>query len=46
VTLRLDARIIDHFKANGRGWQIRMNEALAKAAGVPSDSKKGNKAAR
>jgi uncharacterized protein (DUF4415 family) len=46
VTLRLDARIVDHFKANGKGWQIRMNEALAKAAGVPPDRKKESKAAR
>jgi uncharacterized protein (DUF4415 family) len=34
VTLRLDARVIDHFKATGEGWQSRMNEALKKAAGL------------
>jgi uncharacterized protein (DUF4415 family) len=34
VTLRLDARVIEHFKATGEGWQSRMNEALKKAAGL------------
>lgn len=29
VTIRLDARIVDAFKVEGRGWQTRMNEALA-----------------
>ena len=26
--LRLDAEILDAFKAGGRGWQTRINEAL------------------
>lgn len=34
VTLRLDARVVEHFKATGQGWQTRINEALKKAAGV------------
>jgi uncharacterized protein (DUF4415 family) len=34
VTLRLDARVVDHFKATGEGWQTRINEALTKAAGI------------
>ena len=34
VTLQLDERVIEHFKATGDGWQSRMNEALKKAAGL------------
>ncbi|WP_035981744.1 BrnA antitoxin family protein [Bradyrhizobium sp. STM 3843] len=34
VTLRLDARVVDHFEATGQGWQMRINEALKKAAGL------------
>jgi len=30
VTLRLDADIIAHFKAGGRGWQTRLNNVLAR----------------
>lgn len=29
VTLRLDPAVIEHFKAGGRGWQSRINDALA-----------------
>jgi uncharacterized protein (DUF4415 family) len=28
VSLRLDQDVIEHFKAQGRGWQTRINEAL------------------
>ena len=28
VTLRLDADVVDQFKASGAGWQTRMNNAL------------------
>ena len=28
VSLRLDANVIDAFRATGRGWQSRMNTAL------------------
>ena len=28
VTLRLDAGVVAHFRASGRGWQTRLNEAL------------------
>ncbi|MBS1023497.1 BrnA antitoxin family protein [Gluconobacter cerinus] len=31
VTLRLDADLIDAFKAQGAGWQTRINEALRQA---------------
>ena len=31
VTLRLDADVLEHFKKGGKGWQTRINEALAAA---------------
>lgn len=35
VTIRLDPETVETFKATGRGWQTRMNEALvAVAAGM------------
>ena len=34
VTLRLDPDVLAHFKADGDGWQTRMNDALRKAAGL------------
>ncbi len=34
LTLRLDAEVIEHFRATGDGWQGRMNAALRKAAGL------------
>ena len=33
VSLRIDREVLDHFQADGPGWQDRMNEALRKAAG-------------
>ena len=35
ISLRLDADVIDAFKASGQGWQSRMNDALRKAAHLP-----------
>jgi uncharacterized protein (DUF4415 family) len=32
--LRLDADLIDRFRATGKGWQSRINEALRKAVGI------------
>ena len=32
VTIRLDADIVERFKATGRGWQSRMNDALRSAS--------------
>ena len=32
VSLRLDPDVIESFKADGPGWQARINEALRKAA--------------
>lgn len=34
VTLRLDPDVLDAFKADGPGWQSRINAALRLAAGV------------
>ena len=34
VSLRLDTAILDAFRADGPGWQTRINDALRKAAGV------------
>ena len=34
VTLRLDPDVVDRFKADGPGWQSRINAALRKAAGL------------
>lgn len=34
TTLRLDPDVIAAFKADGPGWQSRMNAALRKAAGL------------
>lgn len=34
INLRLDADIVDAFRAEGAGWQTRMNDALRKAAGL------------
>ena len=28
ITIRLDVRVLDAFKATGEGWQTRMNDAL------------------
>jgi uncharacterized protein (DUF4415 family) len=35
VNLRLDADVLAHFRATGRGWQSRINAALRKAARLP-----------
>ncbi|MDZ4364163.1 BrnA antitoxin family protein [Brevundimonas sp.] len=34
ITLRLDAEVVDHFKAGGAGWQSRINTALRRAASL------------
>ncbi|HVX71691.1 MAG TPA: BrnA antitoxin family protein [Devosia sp.] len=34
ISLRVDADVLDKFKADGPGWQSRMNDALRKAAGL------------
>lgn len=35
TTLRLDPEVLEAFRAEGPGWQGRMNAALRKAAGLP-----------
>lgn len=34
VSLRLDPEVISRFKAQGPGWQTRINDALRDAAGL------------
>ncbi len=34
VSLRLEQSVVDHFKMSGKGWQVRMGEALKKATGL------------
>ena len=34
VSLRLDRDVIEYFRARGKGWQVRVNAALRKAAGL------------
>jgi uncharacterized protein (DUF4415 family) len=33
VSLRIDRDVLDHFQAEGPGWQERINQALRKAIG-------------
>lgn len=33
VSLRIDQDVLEHFQADGPGWQDRINEALRKTAG-------------
>ena len=34
VTLRIDRDVLEHFQADGPGWQDRLNAALRNAAGL------------
>ena len=34
VSLRLDEAVLEKFRAEGPGWQSRINEALRKAVGL------------
>ena len=34
VTLRLDADLLERFRATGAGWQSRINATLRKAVGI------------
>jgi uncharacterized protein (DUF4415 family) len=36
VNIRLDADVVAYFRATGRGWQSRINDALRKLAGLSS----------
>ena len=33
VSLRIDSDVLEHFQAEGPGWQERINQALRQAAG-------------
>jgi uncharacterized protein (DUF4415 family) len=33
VSLRIDQEVLEHFQADGPGWQDRINDVLRKAAG-------------
>jgi uncharacterized protein (DUF4415 family) len=35
TSIRLDADVLDHYRATGPGWQSRVNQALREAAGLP-----------
>lgn len=34
VSLRIDSAVLEHFQAQGPGWQDRINEALRQTAGL------------
>lgn len=34
VSIRLSAEVVERFKADGPGWQARIDEALKKAVGL------------
>ena len=34
VSLRIDQHVLEHFQADGPGWQERINDALRKAVGM------------
>ncbi len=34
VNIRLDADLLDHFRASGPGWQSRINDTLRRIAGL------------
>lgn len=48
VSLRLDAKTVIAFKSTGPGWQTRMNNALAEAAGrlIQEGQPRGGRRAR
>lgn len=37
TTIRLDADIVAHFRADGPGWQTRLNDTLRRAIEHPGD---------
>ena len=40
LSLRLDRDVLAHYRGTGRGWQSRINEALRKAAKLPTEKRK------
>ncbi len=40
VPLRIDRDVLEHFQADGPGWQERMNAALRRVAGLDETAEK------
>jgi uncharacterized protein (DUF4415 family) len=43
VTLRIDRDVLEHYQADGPGWQDRINAALRDAAGLGTSAKEEGK---
>lgn len=43
VTIRIDRDVLDHFQADGPGWQERINMALRQAAGLVPSGQEGRR---
>jgi len=39
INIRLSPGVLEHFKAGGKGWQTRIDEALRKAIGLEPGTK-------
>jgi len=44
VSIRIDRDVLDHFQADGPGWQERINAALRQAAGLAGTAARGGAA--
>jgi uncharacterized protein (DUF4415 family) len=40
VALRLDRKVVEHFRASGEGWQTRINDVLARSIAQPGRTKR------
>jgi uncharacterized protein (DUF4415 family) len=43
VSIRIDRDVLDHFQADGPGWQERINAALREAAGLVASGQEGKR---
>ncbi len=43
VTIRIDRDVLDHFQADGPGWQERINAALREVAGLVASGQEGKR---
>lgn len=43
VSIRIDRDVLDYFRADGPGWQDRINAALRKAAGTTGSTDEGKR---
>jgi uncharacterized protein (DUF4415 family) len=43
VSIRIDRDVLDHFQADGPGWQERINAALRQAAGLTGKGAPGKR---